>query len=80
MIGEVAVGEDAPISVQSMTNTKAEDVEANRAIAARCDVLLCHETIVLRTVDMPGFLREGPCFCEALSARELTYYLLALFT
>ena len=28
MIGDVAVGGDAPISVQSMTNTKTEDVEA----------------------------------------------------
>jgi (E)-4-hydroxy-3-methylbut-2-enyl-diphosphate synthase len=31
MIGDVAVGGDAPISVQSMTNTKTEDVEATVA-------------------------------------------------
>jgi (E)-4-hydroxy-3-methylbut-2-enyl-diphosphate synthase len=31
MIGEVAVGGDAPISVQSMTNTKTEDIEATVA-------------------------------------------------
>jgi (E)-4-hydroxy-3-methylbut-2-enyl-diphosphate synthase len=31
MIGDVAVGGDAPISVQSMTNTKSEDVEATVA-------------------------------------------------
>ena len=31
MIGDVAVGGDAPISVQSMTNTKTEDVDATVA-------------------------------------------------
>jgi len=31
MIGDVALGGDAPISVQSMTNTKTEDVEATVA-------------------------------------------------
>jgi (E)-4-hydroxy-3-methylbut-2-enyl-diphosphate synthase len=31
MIGDVAVGGDAPISVQSMTNTRTEDVEATVA-------------------------------------------------
>ncbi len=31
MIGDVAVGGDAPISVQSMTNTKTEDIEATVA-------------------------------------------------
>ena len=31
MIGDVVVGGDAPISVQSMTNTKTEDVEATVA-------------------------------------------------
>ncbi|MCK4410348.1 MAG: flavodoxin-dependent (E)-4-hydroxy-3-methylbut-2-enyl-diphosphate synthase [Candidatus Eisenbacteria sp.] len=31
MIGDVAVGGDAPISVQSMTNTKTEDLEATIA-------------------------------------------------
>ena len=31
MIGDVTVGGDAPISVQSMTNTKTEDVEATVA-------------------------------------------------
>ncbi len=31
MVGDVAVGGDAPISVQSMTNTETTDVEATVA-------------------------------------------------
>ena len=31
MVGNVPVGGDAPISIQSMTNTRTEDVEATVA-------------------------------------------------
>jgi (E)-4-hydroxy-3-methylbut-2-enyl-diphosphate synthase len=35
MVGDVAVGGDAPISVQSMTNTETTDVEATLAQIGR---------------------------------------------
>ena len=43
-VGDVAVGGGAPVSVQSMTNTKTEDVAAtiaqiDRLCAAGCDIV-----------------------------------------
>ena len=44
MVGDVAVGGDAPISVQSMTNTEKTDIEANsehigRLVTAGVDIV-----------------------------------------
>src|SRR5450432_4503656 len=46
MVGTVAVGGDAPVSVQSMTTTKTADVEGTLAqiyalAAAGCDIVRC---------------------------------------
>ena len=46
MVGSVPIGGSAPISIQSMTNTKTEDVEAtvrqiNELAAAGCDIIRC---------------------------------------
>ena len=46
MVGKVAVGGDAPVSVQSMTTTKTADVDATLAqiyalAAAGCDIVRC---------------------------------------
>src|SRR5882724_12404046 len=46
MVGKVAVGGDAPISIQSMTTTKTADVEATLAqvyalAGAGCDIVRC---------------------------------------
>lgn len=45
-IGNVTIGGDHPIAIQSMTNTKTEDVRAtvaqiNRLAAAGCDIIRC---------------------------------------
>ncbi|MFA4873798.1 MAG: flavodoxin-dependent (E)-4-hydroxy-3-methylbut-2-enyl-diphosphate synthase, partial [bacterium] len=44
MLGNVAIGGGAPVSVQSMTNTKTSDVEAtiaqiDRLVAAGCEIV-----------------------------------------
>src|ERR1700704_6095587 len=46
MVGSVAVGGDAPVSVQSMTTTKTADVDGTLAqiyalAAAGCDIVRC---------------------------------------
>ena len=46
MVGDVAVGGDAPVSVQSMTTTKTADVDGTLAqiyalAAAGCDIVRC---------------------------------------
>src|SRR5260370_30795776 len=46
MVGRVAVGGDAPVSIQSMTTTKTADVDGTLAqiyalAAAGCDIVRC---------------------------------------
>lgn len=46
MVGNVPVGGDAPISIQSMTNTRTQDVAAtvkqiNELAAAECEIIRC---------------------------------------
>ena len=46
MVGNVPVGGDAPISIQSMTNTRTQDVAAtvkqiNELAAAGCEIIRC---------------------------------------
>ena len=46
LIGNVKIGGDHPVAIQSMTNTKTEDVEAtvaqiHRLEAAGCEIIRC---------------------------------------
>jgi (E)-4-hydroxy-3-methylbut-2-enyl-diphosphate synthase len=55
MIGDVAVGGDAPVSVQSMTDTKTEDVEATVAQVKSLEAVGCE---IVR-VAVPGKAAVG---------------------
>jgi len=63
MVGGVAVGGGAPVSIQSMTNTPTRDVEATLAQIGRLAALGCE--IVRVAVDGPGDLRSFGAIVEA---------------
>ena len=58
-IGDVVIGGDHPVAIQSMTNTKTENVEAtaaqiNQLTAAGCDIIRC----AVPTMDAAKALKE----------------------
>ena len=83
-IGKVAIGGGAPISVQSMTNTKTTDTEATvaqiRALqAAGCDIvrLAVPDMEAAKNLGIPLVVLERPQEPEGLEKVETTEELLA---
>ncbi len=64
-VGKVKVGGDAPISVQSMTNTRTDDARATleqigRLAAAGCDIVRCAVPDMAAAAALPEILRHSP--------------------
>ena len=66
MVGDVAVGGDAPVTVQTMTNTPTSDAEATIAQIRRCeeagvDIIRVSCPDVASTAALKQIVRESPC-------------------
>ncbi len=64
-VGKVRVGGTAPVSVQSMTNTRTDDAPATleqigRLAAAGCDIVRCAVPDMAAAAALPEILRHSP--------------------
>ena len=77
MVGRVAVGGDAPISVQSMTNTDTADVEGT--VAQSAALARAGSEIVRITVDRPEAAKAVPYIRDGLDKLGITVPLVGDF-